>query len=251
LGGWENGINTLIADPLKSERLNFNDLISIGSLVSLAGYILSGPVAFIIVRALKPQPPWQSSSVFAENYHVVQDLPYYCGFLLIGGMLMVFAGHYLNCSKEKDTLNKFYLLVAFGWVTVFVTLVSFNYICQTTYVRNLALHYRPEYDIAIATFSMANPLSFCWANEMWGYAFLGVSTWLAAGYYKNKNNIIRTLMIANGIVSLAGALWTIIDINWIMTIAGVVSYLAWNVLMIVMMTLIYRHSGKESQVQLY
>jgi hypothetical protein len=227
---------------VKKERLNFNDLISMGSLIALAGYILSGPIAFVIVKTVKPQPAWISSSTFAQQYHVIQDLPYYFGFLLIGGMLMVSAGHYLNFTKEEGVLKKFHLLVAFGWAVVFCTLISFNYICQTTYVRNLVLHYKPEYDAAIAIFSMANPLSFCWANEMWGYAFLGISTWLTAGYYEDKNNTIRILMTTNGAVSLASAAWTIIDVNWVMTIAGLVSYLTWNILMIVMMILIYRHA---------
>jgi hypothetical protein len=112
------------------------------------------------------------------------------------------------------------------------------------------LHYRPEYDLAIAIFSMANPLSFCWANEMWGYAFLAIATWLAAGYYRNKNNAIYALMIVNGVVSLESAIWTIIDINWVLTVAGLVAYLAWNILMIAMMILIYRHAKKQSAAKL-
>jgi hypothetical protein len=36
----------------------------------------------------------------------------------------------------------------------------------------MALFYKPEYDAAISAFSMSNPMSFCRANEMWGYAIL-------------------------------------------------------------------------------
>jgi hypothetical protein len=222
-------------------KLNYNKLISLGALVALIGYIMSGPVAFVIVNMLKPQPAWVSAAVFAENYSTLQDLPFYFGFLLIGGMLMLVSGHYLN-FKEDDDEKKFHLLIALGWTVVFCTLISFNYICQTTFVHNLALNYKPEYDSAISTFSMTNPLSFCWANEMWGYAFLGIATWLTAGYYRDKNNFIRVLLIANGIVSLFSAIWTIIDVSWVMTTIGLVSYFAWNVLMIVMMIMIYRHS---------
>ena len=57
-----------------------NNLISIGSLVALVGFILSGPVAFAIMRIVRPQPTWVSSSVFVENYHIIQDIPYYFGF---------------------------------------------------------------------------------------------------------------------------------------------------------------------------
>ena len=72
-------------------KLNYNKLISLGSLVALVGFIMSGPVAFVIVQMVKPQPAWVSSSVFAENYSTIQDLPFYFGFLLIGGMLMLAA----------------------------------------------------------------------------------------------------------------------------------------------------------------
>lgn len=222
-------------------KTGYNRLISIGALIALTGYITSGPLAFLIVHFVKPQPAWISSAVFAENYSIIQDLPYYFGFLLIGGMLMVSAGHYLN-YMGGDTLKKFHLLVALGWTIVFCTLISFNYICQTTFVRNLALNYKPEYDVAIATFSMSNPLSFCWANEMWGYAFLGIATLLTAGYYKGRNKLIHALLIINGIVSIASAIWTIIDVHWVLTLAGLAAYFAWNVLMIVLMIMIYKYA---------
>lgn len=227
-----------------SGKLDYNKLISLGALVALTGYIMSGPVAFVIVRLIKPQPPWVSSAVFVENYGTIQDMPFYFGFLLIGGMLMLSAGHYLNFKDNADE-KKFHLLIAFGWTIVFCALISFNYICQTTFVHNLALHYKPEYDAAISMFSMSNPLSFCWANEMWGYALLGIATLLMSGYYQHKSNFIRWLLISNGIVSIGSALWTIIDVNWVMKTAGLVAYFIWNVLMIVMMILIYRFSKKQ------
>jgi len=227
-------------------ELDHSKLISLGALVALIGYIMSGPVAFLIVHLVKPQPAWVSPEVFAENYSAIQDLPFYFGFLLLGGMLMLVAGHYLN-FKEDDDEKKFHLLVSFGWTIVFCALISFNYICQTTFVHNLAMHYQPEYDSAISTFSMSNPMSFCWANEMWGYAILGIATLLMAGYYRDKNNFIRSLLIANGIVSLMSAIWTIIDVSWVMTTAGLVSYFAWNVLMIVMMIMIYKQAKYSGQ----
>ena len=229
-----------------NRKLDYNKLISLGALVALIGYIMSGLVAFLIVNLAKPQPAWVSAAVFVENYAPIQNLPFYFGFLLIGGMLMLSAGHYLH-FREEDALKKFHLLVGFGWTTVFCALISFNYICQTTFVHNLALHYKPEYEAAISAFSMSNPLSFCWANEMWGYAFLGIATWLMAGYYRGKNAFIRGLLIANGIVSMLSALWTIIDVNWVMTTIGLIAYFAWNVLMIVLMVMIYMHSKKYPQ----
>ncbi|MBK9013810.1 MAG: hypothetical protein IPM82_06830 [Saprospiraceae bacterium] len=154
-------------------KTNYNQLISLGALVALAGYVLSGPVGFGIVQMTNPQPAWVSAAIFAENYHVVQDVPYYFGLLLIGGMLMLAAGHYLN-SKLENEENRFHILLSFAWTTIFAALIFFNYICQTTFVRHLALDYKPENDAIISTFSMANPLSLSWAIEMWGYGILGV-----------------------------------------------------------------------------
>lgn len=227
-------------------KRHYNNLISLGAMIALVGYVLSGPVAFLTVNIIKPQPAWISPAVFAENYSTLQDIPFYFGFLLIGGMLMLAAGHYLNYHGDNEE-KKFHLLVALGWTVVFGTLISFNYICQTTFVHNLALHYKPEYDAAIATFSMSNPMSFCWANEMWGYGFLGIATWLTADYYRYTNNVVRLLLISNGIVSIASAVWTIIDVSWVMTNAGLIAYFIWNMLMILLMIMIYIHARKNHQ----
>jgi hypothetical protein len=105
--------------------MNYYRLISLGSLIALTGYITSGPVGFLVVSVVKPQPAWSSPSAFAENYHVIQDLPFYFGFLLIGGMLMLAASHYLD-FKDNVPEKKFHLLVALGWTAAFFTLISFN-----------------------------------------------------------------------------------------------------------------------------
>jgi hypothetical protein len=223
-------------------KLNsYEKLISLGAITAIAGFILSGPLAFILVKLVSPQPQWVSPALFVKHYHAVQDIPYYFGFLLITGMLMISACYYLN-FKINDANGRFMLLLGFGFSLVFTALISFNYICQTTFVRNLALNYRPEHDSAISTFSMANTLSLSWAIEMWGYAFLGLSTALSATYYKNRNIFLASMMVLNGIVSLASAILTIVDANWVMTTGGVAGYLVFNILMILMMFLIVRDS---------
>src|SRR5689334_18741724 len=103
----------------------YNKLISLGAIVALLGFVLSGPVAFLIVRIISPQPEWVSPLVFVQHYHIIQDLPYYFGFLLTGGMLMIVTGHYLNFSEENKR-TKFHLLVSLGWTIAFFTLISFN-----------------------------------------------------------------------------------------------------------------------------
>lgn len=214
-------------------------LISQGALIGLVGYVASGPLGFVLVQAVQPQPSWTSAEAFVRNYHVVQDIPFYFGFLLLAGMIMLAAGYYL-ASPAEDPDKKFRLLLALVSTTVFTTLISFNYVSQTTFIRHLALNYTSEYNSSIAIFSMANPLSFCWANEIWGYGFLGVATWLASAYYPATSRWIRVTMVANGIVSIATVVAVILDTSWLITTAGIVAYFVWNVLMITMMILIYR-----------
>ena len=222
----------------------YERLISVGAIVALAGFIFSGPVGFILVKLVKPQPQWVSPAVFAQHYHVVQDVPYYFGFLLISGMLMISTGYYLN-FKSNDAIGKFMLLLGLGFSIVFSGLISFNYICQTTFIRNLARNYRSENDSAIYIFSMANTFSLSWAIEMWGYAFLGLSTALSAAYYKNRSNLIAALMVLNGVLSICGALFMIVNVNWVTTKAGLASYFGWNILMVLILTLIYRKSVSQ------
>jgi hypothetical protein len=218
----------------------YDRAISLGALTALTGYVLSGPVGFIIVKMTYPQPEWISSATFSRHYHVVQDLPYYFGFLLIFGMLIVSTGLYLNLRNESTDHARLSLMLALCCSVVFCVLISFNYICQTTFIRNLALHYKAEYDPIIATFSMSNPFSLSWAIEMWGYAFLGISTALASVYYQRRSNLIALLMILNGIISVGSAIMTIADVFWILTDSGLVAYFAWNFLMIFIMILIRR-----------
>jgi hypothetical protein len=93
---------------------------------------------------------------------------------------------------------------------------------------------------------MANPSSFCWANEMWGYGFLGVATWLMSVYYVNRQRWIQYLLIANGVISIIGVAWTIKDIFWVLTTTGLVAYAIWNILMIVLTILIWMHAKKQT-----
>lgn len=231
------------------DKLSYRKLIAIGTTIALMGFVMSGPVSLVVIRIVKPQPEWISPAVFVENYSAAQNAPYFFGFLLVAGMFMIAAGHFLNYDGQDNEV-RFRLLAALGATTVFSVLISFNYICQTTYVHNLASEYRSEYDPAIAIFSMANPRSLCWAIEMWGYGLLGVGTWLMAPYYKDRHTWIRILLIVNGSVSLIGAIWASIDISWVMTSVGLVSYLLWNVLMIMLLIMMLLDSKKLSKVHL-
>jgi hypothetical protein len=54
-------------------------------------------------------------------------------------------------------------------------------------------------------------------------------------------------MVANAAVSLGSALFTVVDVSWVMTIGGLFAYFFWNVLMIMIMTLVYRESRNPSK----
>lgn len=215
----------------------FSQSISLGALIALIGFVASGPAGFLLVQVVHPQPAWVSAAVFVEHYDPIQDVPFYFGFLLVGGMLMLVAGHYLH-SDTNEPGKKFALLMSFGLTLVFCAMIILNYVGQTTYVHHLAMDYKPEYDSLIAMVSMANPMSFCWSNEMWGYGILGVATWLMAPFYAGRNKLIYLLLIINGLVSVAAVIFTMISTSWLITPVGLVAYLAWNVLMIVLMILI-------------
>ena len=218
-------------------------LISLGSIAALIGFIFSGPIGFVLVNIIKPQPGWTSAGNFAAQYNSLQNIPYYFGFILVGGMLILAVAHYLNAEDELP-LDKMHVLLSVVWTTIFAALIFFNYVCQTTYIHHLASNYKPENDNTIAILSMANPASLSWAIEMWGYAILGVATWLLSAYYKERSRIIYFLLIANGIISILSAALFIYNDKWLLTTTGLAGYFAWNLLMIVLLLLIYRHSKK-------
>jgi hypothetical protein len=224
---------------------NKRALITLGASTTLVGFILSGPIGFLLVQVIKPQPAWTTVSSFVDNYHSIQTIPYYFGFILVGGMLMLVASHYCNMNDETD-LDKMHILLSVVWTTIFAALIFFNYICQTTFIHHLVKNYKPEYDTAIATLSMANPNSLSWAIEMWGYAILGVATLLLAAFYKNKNRTIYFLLIANGIVSVVSAALFVFNSQWLLSRFGLAGYMVWNLLMIILLFLIYKYAKSET-----
>jgi hypothetical protein len=211
----------------------------------LAGLILSGPVGFLLVELTRPQPRWTSVAAFVAHYHVIQTIPYYFGFVLISGILMLTGAHYVTACKNNYPVTM-QCLLAVLCATVFAALIAFNYLCQVIFVHHLVQRYPSGQDELIAAFSMANPLSLSWAIEIVGYGILGVATWLLAGYYRNLNKHIYFLLISNGIVSVATVVLVVIDLNWLSKPIGLVAYLCWNLLMIVLMVLIYRFSKNNS-----
>lgn len=216
---------------------DYHKMIGRGSVIALLGYLFSGPLGYGAIRLLHPQPAWTSAEVLVNHYHWTQDLPFYFGFLLIGGMLIVTTGHFLRAENE----DRGYALLSLVFTIVFASLIFFNYFVQITFVRNLILDYRPEYDKTLTEFSMVNPMSMSWGIEMWGYGILGVAMWFLAPLYGGQG-WIRLLLIANGVISCAGGIVTAINQRWVLTAAGFISYAGWNIVIIALMLMIFQHS---------
>ena len=224
----------------------------LGALINIAGIVLSGPIGLALILLLHPTPAWDTPTLWAETYHPIKTLPFFFGFLLVGGyILMMAAAHEL--AEEQDRV---YTSIALLFTSGFVTLIFFNYISQTTFMPALARNYRPEYDALISGFSFDNPLSLSWAIEMWGYALLGVATIFAARIFtRNRTEKITAyLMIANGVISVLGALVAAANLGWVMTLPGLISYNAWNALVFALAVFFYlslrKRMVEESQSHL-
>ena len=90
-----------------------------------------------------------------------------------------------------------------------------------------------EHKVRVAT---AQIFTAVFAVEMWGYAFLGVGTWLAAPVFRGGRVAHATTwaFVANGPVSIAGAVWTAAVPRWVQTPAGLAAFSGWNLLVAVM-----------------
>jgi Ni/Fe-hydrogenase subunit HybB-like protein len=201
-----------------------------GAILVIVGVVLSGPLGLIAVNAIHAQPAWHGARTFAENFHSVQTAPFFAGIALVLGFVVVMAALYHLASERQKPR----MLVAALLTGVFATLIFFNYISQTTFIPALVRDYRPEHDTLIAVFSFSNPRSLCWAIEMWGYALLGVATWVAVPVFDRQGieRSVRLLMTINGIFSIAGALVVSYDLSWVFTPAGLFGYAVWNMLIV-------------------
>lgn len=207
-----------------------------GAVATIVGLTVSGPLGLLVVMLVHPQPVWTSAQVFAEQFNPIQTLPFFASFIHAVGYVVLMAALY-QCAENRVKTRA---MAAFALTTLFATLVSFSYICQTTFLPALVRDYHPDHDIAIAMLSMSNPRSLCWGIEMWGYGFLGLATWLAAPvlHRDGLEKFTAWLFVINGLISIAGAIMTAVDLTWVMSPSGLVSYVAWNVLILMMSVLL-------------
>ena len=208
----------------------------LGAILSAIGILTSGPLAVLVVALVHPQPLWDGPDLFVENFHRIQTLPFYFGFLLATGSILMLVSVYL-LSKKRATA-----LIALIFMSIGAAFVIFNYVTQTTLVPAIVNAYTSELGPVLTTLSMSNPSSLPWALEMWGYGFMGLGTWLAAGFFGTSRleRIAKTLFIVNGVLSVFGALMASIDLGGVFSTAGLVGYGIWNVLYLALAITFYR-----------
>ena len=220
-----------------SMPLNMRLSIRSGAWIALIGFILSAPVAVALVMTIAPQPAWTSVEIFKTNYHHLQELPYYFGFILVAGLLLLVFAH------KKEDVNHYIstqdqVQLAHALIVIFAALVIFNYICQTTFIPHLVRANASLYDPLIAAFTMSNPDSISWTIEMWAYLILSISLWLLRGCYIKRKTSLPALLTANLIISTISVVWTILDATWVGTMSGLILYFTWNALMIMILIVI-------------
>ena len=203
----------------------------------LVGAVLSGPVAMLVVAHVSPQPAWIGVSAFADNYHPVQALPYVLGYILLAGFVFFSAScHALAAAPLRAQTS-----AALVFTGIYAALVFTNYTIQLGFIPRV-LSARPAY---VSVLTTANPSSFAWFLEMFGYAAMGVATWLLASAFRGSHraDVIRYLLIANGVLSVLGAACTALVDRWVFSAAGLVSFGGWNLLIAACFLLIATTSG--------
>lgn len=198
----------------------------------LAGALLSGPAAILVVSLVAPQPAWTTVESFTSSYHAIQPLPYLLGYLLLAGFVSFTAG----CHARTPPSLRSRTSAALVFTAVYATLVFTNYTIQIGFIPRM-LEQRPAF---IAALTMSNPASFAWFLEMFGYAAMGVATWLVVPMFggTRRGDAIRWLLVGNGVLSMAGAACTALFDRWVFSPAGFASFAGWNLLVVICYLLI-------------
>lgn len=199
--------------------------LALSALLVAAGALLSGPIGFALTL-LHPQPRWTDAATFAAHAHPLQQLPYWLGFGLLAACVM-FVARIASLAWETHRTRA---MIALVLVTIYGAVIAINYALQVAYVPLLARSASP----LLGYVTMANPEAPTWLLEMFGYGVLGVATWLVAPLFglHGRRRWIRMLHVANGVLSVAGAVGCAWGMAWLQTTPGLVAYLAWNAVFI-------------------
>jgi len=159
------------------------------------------------------------------------------GYVLLAGFVFFSAScHAMAAAPLRPQTS-----AALVFTGIYAALVFTNYTIQLGFIPRVLVN-RPAY---LSVLTMANPESFAWFLEMFGYAAMGVATWLLASGFKGSRraDVIRYLLIGNGVVSIIGAACTALFDRWVFSAAGLVSFAGWNLLIAACFLLIAITSG--------
>lgn len=218
-------------------------------ITNMFGIVFSGLVFPVLSLIFTPQPPWRDAALFVESFHPLQTATFFCGYFLVIGSLLTFIVLYKTAPERL----KIWALSGLVINMVFTAVVFLNYIIQTTYIPYLANNNPPETATILPVFTMANPGSFAWALEMYGWGGIGLSFIFMAFIFQEGKaaKTLRILFLANGICSVASALMTSFDMNWLFTNAGLTALVVWNVLVLVIDIFLLRFFRNIKQNQPY
>ncbi|MFC2123421.1 hypothetical protein ACFLU5_01315 [Bacteroidota bacterium] len=207
-------------------------IITLSAILVISGIILSGPPMVFLIEYLRPNPEWINIEMFVDNYHWSYAIPYWSGFILMSGNILFVS----STIRLPEIQNRIHAPLAMICLAIYGGLVSLNYSIQTIYVP-AAIH-KPNNVIEALT--MANPTSVGWTLEMFAYAFLGVAYWLLSiafsGY--GVGRAIKSLLIFNGIISIAGVIIPAINPELLLSSEGILGYVFWNILIVIIMILV-------------
>lgn len=206
-------------------------LVRSSLLTAVASGILGPPVTFL-VQKVAPQPEWKNVRLFSEQYRVIQSLPIWSGFLLLCGFVLFIAASYQLATPE----NRARALAGVVFAGIFGALAGFNYLTQAAFVPNNI----GNPDRVLEVLTLHNPNSLAWAIEMFSYGFLGVATWCIAPVYQptGRQGMIRKLLVLNGVMGIFGAVVTAVQLSWVLTVPGLISYAVWNLTVLLTMVLV-------------
>ena len=168
----------------------------------VAGAVLSGPVAAVVVSRVAPQPAWTGVDRLRRQLPPCAGAPLRARVPPSRRIRVVLR----VVPRACGCVLRVRASAALVFTGIYASLIFTNYTMQLGFIPRV-LKERPAY---LAALTMANPSSFAWFLEMFGYAAMGVATWLLADGFRGSHraDAIRWLLIGNGVLSILGAACT-------------------------------------------